>query len=291
LTAEYAQTDGEVVDYQIYCLDPHVLDRETGASLLLRGPRPGSLDAGRYFACLGAAQTFGRFCPRPFPTLLGERLGLDVLNLGRGGAGPSFFSEENDGLIAYVNRARFAIVQVMAGRSESNSLFLSKGLGYYTRVADGTSIGCDEAYRELLEQHDAPFVRTIVEETRANWIRSYRRLLSQIRVPTIMLWFSMRAPDYVEEYRSVEALFGDFPQLVNRGMVEEVRASCTAYVESVSRRGMPHRLVSRRNGEPVTVSDPWGGEWSTDWYYGSPDMHVDAAAALEPACAAILRGR
>jgi hypothetical protein len=291
VTAEYAASDDEVVDYGIYCLDPEVLDRETKAPLLVRGPRPCGMREGSYFVCLGAAQTFGRFCQEPFPIQLSQRLGLDALNLGRGGAGPAFFAEENDRLMSYVNSARFAVIQVMAGRSESNSLFESHGLGHYTRIADGTPIGCDEAFREILEQRDAAFVKTIVAETRANWVRSYRRLLGQIRVPTVLLWFSTRAPDYVETYDSLESLFGGFPQLVNAEMVNEVRASCDAYVEFVSRRDMPHPLVSRLTGRPVTVRDPWGGVWTSDWYYGSPAMHADAAAALEAVCAGLLGTR
>jgi hypothetical protein len=71
-------------------------------------------------------------------------------------------------------------------------------------------------------------------------------------------------------------------------MVDAVRGHCDAYVEVVSQRGVPHRLVSRFSGEPVVVRDPWGGVWTEDWYYGSPEMHADAAAALEPVCARLL---
>jgi hypothetical protein len=287
MTAAYAETDGEIVDYEIFRLDPEVLDRSTGEPLLLRGPRPARLEPRRYFVCLGAAQTFGRFCAAPFPTLLGERLALDVLNLGRGGAGPSFFAEENERLLAYINDARFAVVQVMAGRSEGNSLFTSRGIGWYTRSTDGTSIGCDEAFRELLDRHDRALVTRIVHETRTNWVRSYLRLVEQIRVPKVLLWFSMRRPDYIEAFDSLQALLGEFPQLVNAEMVSQVRTACDAYVEFVSRRGIPSRLISRHTGEPVTIRDPWGGVWTEDWYYGSPEMHADAATALAPVCSGL----
>ena len=122
MTEGYADPDWEVVDYQMYCLDSEVIDRQTNTVLLLRGPKPQNLESGEYFVCIGAAQTFGRFCERPYPTLLQERLGLQALNLGRRGAGPSFFSKENDKLLGYINGARFAVIQVMAGRSEGNSL-------------------------------------------------------------------------------------------------------------------------------------------------------------------------
>jgi hypothetical protein len=39
----YAKTDFEVVDYQMYYLDPDVVDRVIGKSLMLRGPQPQNL--------------------------------------------------------------------------------------------------------------------------------------------------------------------------------------------------------------------------------------------------------
>jgi hypothetical protein len=284
MTAGYAEPDWEVVDYQIYCLDPEVMDRQTSAGLLLRGPAPQDLDESKYFVCIGAAQTFGRFCENPYPTLLQEKLGIQALNLGRGGAGPSFFSKDNARLLEYINGASFAVVQVTSARSEGNSLFDSRGLGYYYRISDGTGIGCDDAFRELLEENDKARVRKIVAETRHNWVHSFKELLQAIQVPKILFWFSVRGPHYIENYDNVYALFGEFPQLVNANMVKQIKKYSDAYVECISRRALPPSLVSRFTGEPTTVEDPWGGTWHENWYYPSPEMHVDAANVLEKIC-------
>lgn len=284
MTAAYAEPDWDVVDYQIYCLDSEVLDRQTKAPLLLRGPAPATIEAGRYLACIGAAQTYGRFCGHPFPSLLQERLGIPTINFGRGGAGPSFFLRDNGMLLDYVNRSRFAIVQVMAGRSEGNSLFESKGLSYYTRRSDGTGIGCDEAFQELLRANDVANMMKIVAETRRNWVASYIELLTTIKVPRVLFWFSGRRPHYTESYRDLDELFGQFPQLVNSEMIEQLMPYADRYVECVSASGLPQRLVSRFTGKPTVVNDPWGGTWEKNWYYPSPAMHVEAADALEDSC-------
>lgn len=289
MTAEYAEPDWDVVDYQIYCLDPDVLDRQTGTGLLLRGPAPRTLEAGRYFVCIGAAQTFGRFCEKPFPTLLQERLGIQAVNMGRGGAGPSFFSKENGRLLEYVNGARFVVIQVMAGRSESNSLFESKGLGYYIRRSDGTGIGCDEAFKELLASNDLGYIKKLVAETRQNWITNYIELMEAIRVPKILLWFSERRSDYREGYKDLNALFGQFPQLVNTDMINQLRQYADDYVECVSNKGMPHVLINRFTGKPTIVRDRWSGTWNKNWYYPSPRMHIEAANALEKVCRKYVR--
>jgi hypothetical protein len=286
----YSSSDWRVIDYELYGLDPPIIDPVTARPLELRGPRPPATSKGEYFVCIGGAQTFGRFCARPYPTLLAHRLGLPVVNLGRGGAGPSFFSPRNQALLHHVNRSRFAVVQVMSGRSAGNSLFSSAGLGSYTRVADGAAVGCDEAFQELLQNHPPRYVRRIVAETREAWLASYKELLLAIEVPKILFWFSVRSPRYRERCASVAALFGDFPQLVNSRMMTELGRCCDRYVVCISRRGLPHLLIDRITGERIAVRDDWSGVWRENTYYPSPEMHVDAADALEPACQSLMAG-
>jgi len=284
MAGDYAETDSEVVDYQIYCLEPRVVDPETHAPLLLRGPRPDDLAKGDYIVCIGAAQTFGRFCEQPFPTLLAKRFGLSVLNLGRGGAGPSFFTQDSNRLMEYVNGARLAVIQAMSGRSTSNSLFQSRGLGHYRRRSDGAMLGCDEAFRALLADGPIEHVKKIVAETRESWLDEYVDLLKRIKVPKLLFWFSTRYPAYRESYANIDGLYGEFPQLVCPWMINAIRQYTDAYVECVSRKGLPHYLVSRHTGERITIKDPWGGQWSQNWYYPSPEMHKAAANTLEKAC-------
>lgn len=290
MSDSYAEVDWEVVDYQMYCLDPEVINRHTNKELLLRGPKPQKLEKDKYIVCIGAAQTFGRFCEKPFPTLLHEEYGYPTLNLGYGGAGPSFFCKDNDKLMdKYVNNSKFVVIQVMSGRSESNSLFKSKGLGRYTRIIDGKSIGCKDAFKELLEENNEDFLKKIVAETRDNWIENYKQLLEQIKVPKILLWFSIRRPRYREDYKSkkVNKLFGGYPQLVNSKMVNQIRMYCDKYVECRSRRGTNHLLVSRFTGEPTTIVEKWSGNQkftTSNTYYPSPEMHIDAANVLKKVC-------
>ncbi|HWO43632.1 MAG TPA: DUF6473 family protein [Candidatus Eisenbacteria bacterium] len=284
MTADYAVTDWEVADYQTYPLDPCVLDPVTGAPLVLRGPRPEHLDTGEYLSCIGGAQTFGRFCEEPFPVILRNKLGVPVLNLGRGGAGPAFFSQNNDRVLEYVNRGRLAIIQIMSGRSASNSIYESRGLGHYRRRSDGSAIGCDEAFKSLLRERSPEFVNRIVAETRENWVDEYRKLLKKIRVPKILFWFSTRRPYYPQNSQTLDTLYGAFPQLVCPWMIEAIRPYADAYVECVSSKGLPQRLRSRKTRQPVTIEDPWGGRWTENWYYPSPQMHAAAAGALESVC-------
>jgi hypothetical protein len=289
MAAEYQDPDWRVVDYQAYCLDEDVIDPSIRRPLHIRGPRPDHLEKGEYFVCLGAAQTFGRFCERPFPSILAERLNIPVLNISHGGAGPTFF-QRNERLLSYLNDSCFVVLQVMSGRSESNSLFESDGVGFYRRRRDGQEIGCDQAFAELLKTESRPALMAIVEETRQSWISNYRKLMSSIRTPKVLFWFSTRSPHYVESFGSLSGLFGPFPQLVNLKMMDELRHHCDRYVECVSKKGLPQLLLDRFTGERVTITDPWTSQpWSENWYYPSPQMHEHAADVLQATCHDLLK--
>ena len=288
MAAEYQPSDWRVVDYHPYCLDEAIVDRSTRRPLWIRGPRPERLEPGEYFVCLGAAQTFGRFCNRPFPTILQDRLGLPVLNISHGGAGPAFFGGNNERLLTYINDAKFVVVQVMSGRSDSNSQFESEGVGYFRQRSDGRFMDADQAFSNLLRTQPRAVVAEVVEETRRSWLSSYRQLLAKIRVRKILFWFSTRTPDYQQGWKNVESLFGPFPQLVNAAMIADLRRSCDDYVECVASHGLPQVLVDRFTRLRTTVTDPWAANpWRENRYYPSPEMHEIAARALESACRAI----
>ena len=300
----YQARDREVVDYAEY------LFGATG--LRFRGPDPGPLPDGGFVSFLGAAQTFGCFTDRPFASQVGAALDVGVRNLGYGGAGPRFYLE-HPALLEEANRGAAAVVQVMSARSEDNRLYRSGGLEYLERRRDGARVGANDAYAALVGGFDAvtgrprhrvaraimrrarrPLAVSVVRETRANWVASYESLLDRLTVPVVLLWLSTRAPDYRESYRSVNGLFGAFPQLVNAAMVDRLKTRVTAAVEVVSTSGLPQPLMSRVTGEPTTVDpaddrpDLGGARWTHNRYYPSPEMHDEAAEALSTVLRRIL---
>jgi hypothetical protein len=284
----YQERDHEIVDYRMF----H--DPTTG--LWLRGPEPLRLEDGRYIACVGGAQTFGCFCDRPFPLLLQEALNVPVVNYGIGGAGPSFFLHR-DSIFSPLNKAACVIVQVMSGRSESNSVFDTGGLAYITRRSDGRRMGARAAYQDLLLRNmilGRKELKRIVAETRETWIQNYRTLLEKVEAPVVLFWFAMRKPDYRERYIHVSTLLGGFPHLVNREMLEAIKTGADDYVHCVTDRGMPQRLISRFTGKAAKVDpgrlrkDMKGRPWTLNSYYPSPEMHEDAAALLIPSCRRLL---
>ncbi|MCU0867115.1 MAG: DUF6473 family protein [Planctomycetes bacterium] len=302
----YQIRDEAVVDYRLWQAWP---DGDW-----LRGPAPPSLATGSYFACVGAAQTFGCLVAEPWPALLAQQLGLPVLNLGIAGAGPAVFRSEP--VQALLAGARFVVFQVMSGRSADNSRFRGGGRER-VRTTDGRELGADAAWRELLQQDLAGWhqpllrglrnrllaqfgrrhVRALVTATQADWRQQFQALLAATAPPKLLLWFSRRRPEYRPRYHSLAALFGEFPQLVDRAMVEALRPHAQGYVECVTTRGSPELLRDRRTGEPCRVQpaaagtgEPATAAWTHNAYYPSAAMHEDAAAALLGPAQALTHG-
>ena len=278
----YQERDRRIVDYEMYEL--HGVKPYPGGGRF-RGPPVTGRD---YIACVGAAQTFGCFCADPYPALLHHQLGLETLNLGYGGAGPTFHAS-NPRLLGYINNARLVILQVLSARSQSNSLFHTvdhsrKG----TRLADGLRMTSEQFWQALMESEPGR-VRDVVAETRANYIRDMTTLLQSITPPKILFWFSQRDPDYHETYgSSLWELFGRFPQLVTKSMVDAIKLHSDAYAECVSSRGMPQLLRDKAgNATTIVVFNEIQGRNVTlthNRYYPSPEMHVDAANDLVSLC-------
>jgi Domain of unknown function (DUF6473) len=262
----YQECDQHIIDYQMYEL--------TGVA-----PHPGSgqfrgppVTGSRYIACVGAAQTFGRFCA---------------------GAGPTFHNSSPE-LLRYINNAEVVIVQVLSARSQSNSSFRTWSHARDgVRQSDGVLMPAERFYQELILR-EPDRVAEIVEETRKAYVRDMLRLLRDITPPAILFWFSVRPPDYTAAYElPLDRLFGSFPQLVNKAMVDQLRVAAERYVECVTARGLPQPLFDREGRRTtVTQQDDFGPStvvYDHNVYYPSPDMHTDAAAALAGPCRQLLR--
>jgi hypothetical protein len=275
----YQNRDYEIIDYKLWHMDD--------IRHAFRGPSPECLDKNQYFVCLGAAQTFGCFCEKPFPTLLSEKLSFDVLNISHAGAGPMFYLQREKH-IQLANNAKFVILQVMSGRSESNSIFESKqGRGLLERRSDKKMLAAEKAYNEFLQTAGSKMIIDTLIETRENYVKHMIELLNMIKVPKVLFWFSERKPEYVASFENARGLFGKYPQFVNKSMIDQFIHLADYYVESVSSEGLPQPLFSRFTGNRVGFK----GNNNTDakakmfnTYYPSPKMHEHAFSSLVNLC-------
>lgn len=281
----YQKPDQAFIDY-----DTYVWGR---LSQTYRGPRP---DLTRpYVACLGGAQTFGRYVDRPFPALLEAALGRTVANFGAPNAGPGFFLRDSE-VIEAASRAELCVIQVMSARSLSNRLFqvklsrnaqieaVSKALqDLFPHVDFETFTYAHNMLNQIADEDPEKFL-AVETELKTAWVARMRILIQSIRTRRILFWFSERRPE------DAPAPNGDgpalvYPQFVDRSMLDAVAPLCDGLVECVSAVGMPQPLL--KDGE-VVLQTPFGMPVTENRYYPSPEMHEAAAAALAEPVRALL---
>lgn len=271
--------------------------RPPGSRVDLR-TSPDALDTGGpYVACLGSAATFGRLVSRPFPSLLQERLGMPVINIGVGGARPGIFLED-EGLSRLVRGAACIVVEAMSARGYATDLFVPDH--DYTNMgrppaeaphgkAPAASEFVDDVYRRRLEDPDAPGVDSARKICRAAYIQDMKRLAELTHGRGILLYFSKRDPESTPDPQpgNFEAWAGRFPHHVDRRVLDLLAPRFKALVTVASTAGCPETVRDRGTGEPLPLF-PGTPHPEQNTYYPSSDMHVLAADALEPAVRGIL---
>jgi MoaA/NifB/PqqE/SkfB family radical SAM enzyme len=275
----YARLDGDFIDYQVYSI-------EGVAPYGFRGPSPGGKIPKDFVSCIGAAQTFGRFVEHPYPALLQQKIAeLPVLNLGLPGAGPAAYLL-SPSIIELVNNGNSAIIQIFSGRSASNRHFKSSGFSNGKRISDGADISALNAFIEIYQNYTLDQIKDIVEETTVNWLADFKVLLEQIRVPKILLWFSVKAPPQTHNLESRESLLGSFPHLVTQELLTDLTPYAQKYVEVITKRGIPQKIYSA-DGKEIELMI-CGKMTTKNTYYPSPEMHMDVADALTPVLKTLL---
>ena len=246
---------------------------------LYRGP---AVDLSRpYAVCIGAAQTYGRFTDRPYTKLLAEELQLPVLNLGVGGAGPEHF--DSPAYIDVINGSEFAVIQVLSGRSASNSRFNNRldGGVLGKRLVDNKTMRFEHFFEELFASEDKATIEKVIRETREDYKTTFINLVNKINVPKIMFWFSDRTPDYEDNLDDPYAVLNRYPQMINRPVIDSIRGHCDDYVEYAHDVGVPQKLWSG-DADIDGARHKDGCLYNT--YYPSPEMHLESAAQLLSVC-------
>lgn len=241
----------------LYDVDGDAYPRYFTGFVRYRGPK---VDFDKpYAVCVGSAHTFGRYVAKPFPLLLWDYTGLQFLNLGYGGVGASDFANSKSQL-DLINRASFAIVQILSGRSVSSSVFstIFGRCGFY----QGRFFYAEDFVDHLI-RNEPQKIDQYITETRRAFVQDTKTLLRRITVPTLLFYFSSRQPEYTINKSSVQGVLGAFPQLVNNEALLAIGTDC---IKLVSKSGLPF---------PISHTNRHCD------YYPSPQMHEEAARLLE----------
>ncbi len=282
MSIDYQQADKNFVDYRLGLHPQFPLPFRDGATL-----NPLGLN----IAYIGAAQTFGRFVEHPFPKLLQQPIGAKAINLGFAGVGPKFFLEHQY-LIELANSTDAVIIQIMSGRSTQNSKIRYidghwKGSSTMIDAQKNEKVYAEDAWERIVSSSSLDEIDFLINQTMSNYIDEYVELLTSIKKPKILLWFSTDSPDRSLNIKqtplSFNSLAGSYPHFITRNQIEKISVYADHYVEVIAGGGLPQKLFSRSTNE-LTNRTPGDFRSSSVYneYYPSPEMHMACAFSLAP---------
>lgn len=254
------------------------------SKLVFRGPKKSLRKP--YIVAIGGTETYGKFVPMPFPTVL-EGAGHHVVNLGWMNAGPDVFLND-PAVLDIAGGAELTIVQVLAAQNLSNPFYsvhprrndrflrASPRLLNLYKDVDFTEFHFN---RHMLQglHHASPHRFIEVATTlQATWVDRMSQLLRAIRGPRLLLWMGDDAPP--------QSGLGANPytnaMLVNATMIERVRGYATAYLEVVASRAALEEDVDAKSYAALDRGAAEG--------VPGPLAHQEVAAALATAIEQLL---
>lgn len=271
--------------------------RPAGSRVELRNPAAVYETRRPYVVCVGSAATFGRLVARPFPTLLQDRMGIPVINLGVGGARPGIFLED-DALMRLIRGAACVVIEAMSARGYATELFVPNhdytNMGRPPTLEPGTSGNAgsefvDTVYRRPLLDGDTVRLDAARMICRSAYVHDMKRLARLAAGRGVLLYFSRRSPELTPEVRAggFEAWAGTFPHHVDRRLLDLLAPLFGGVVSVVSTAGSPELILDRETGGPLPLF-PRMPRPHENFYYPSTEMHALAADALEPAVRPVL---
>jgi hypothetical protein len=194
-----------------------------GSRLMFRGPeRPVT---GRYLACLGGTETYGRFVQHPFPDLLEAAIGLPVVNLGCANAGPDVYLAE-DAILTLAAGAELAILQTGGLANLSNAFYSvhprrnDRFLGATPRLralfreVDFTEFAFTRHMLHGLIRASPRRFDQVLQELRQVWLRQMRAILARLEGRAVLLCLT--------DGRTTDAFHPD------AALIEQLRPCCAA---------------------------------------------------------------
>lgn len=221
-----------------------------------------------YGVCVGAAQTFGRFSPNPFPCLVSRRLGMQVLNMGIGGAGPEDFIDPYP--LSIMKNAEFVVLQALSARSIDCAWYKHNGSVCYWR-ATNKRIKVVEAWKRIVEMGEE---EAVIGEVRARWLSAYRLLLSNCPEKTIALWMARRGSkiDMLPSDGNLMEAMCSFPQFVSPQNWRTLKSWVWNTVEVATTRPITF--------DPPIVLPGAKNPTAIDYYYPDQKAHHDVAERI-----------
>lgn len=261
--------------------------RYGNSRLMFRGPRH-SLDT-PYCAVVGGSETYGKFVPQPFTSLIEDEIGLPMVNLGCVNAGLDVFVNDV-AVMDVVAGAKVSVIQALGAHNMSNRFYIvhprrndrflraSAMLKALYPNVDFTEFHFTRHLLTELESRSAAAFEVVVAELQMAWQARMRKLATQIPGAKVLLWLSIPSG-------ASDGDCGDMasePLFVTRHMIETVRPYFTKIVEvepsSAAMLSGTAGMVHSELEEPAAAALP------------GPAIHREVADALGPVLQEVAAG-
>jgi len=208
------------------------------SKLLFRGPKR-KLDQ-PYIAMLGGTETYGKFCEKPFPAMLEERLDFSAVNLGCVNAGVDVFCGEQS-VVDICSGAASVVVEITGAQNLSNRFYAvhprrndrflraSNLLKTIYREVDFTDINFTRHLLKVLWEASPDKFAMVEAELKEAWVGRMKRLISRFDGKVVLLWLADHAPAAPAAFTPVDP----DPLFVDRDMIDALRPFVSGIAEVV----------------------------------------------------------
>lgn len=191
------------------------------SKITFRGPRRRL--HGDYAVFLGGVETFGKFLPLPYPTLVEHSTGLKCVNLACPSIGIESYLNEPT-VINVAQGARVAVIELIGAQNTSNRFYsvhprrndrfikASDRLAEAFPSVDFTEFTFNRHLLLSLAEADPENFAAIEEELQAAWVGRMTRLIQTIDVPVVLVWLAERLPE--------DKILTDEPMFISREMIQ-----------------------------------------------------------------------
>ena len=173
------------------------------SKLIFRGPKQ-ALDW-PYTVVLGGTETYGKFVAQPYPSVLAQKTGRLVVNLGYVNAGPDAYLND-PGTLAIAAGSEVAIVQLIGAANVSNRFYTvhprrndrfvmaTPWLRALFPEVDFTEFHFTGHLVQTLHHVSPKRFALVAAELRAVWLDRMRRLLGRLSGKVVLLWMADQPP-------------------------------------------------------------------------------------------------
>ncbi|SEP81675.1 DUF6473 family protein [Thalassovita taeanensis] len=178
------------------------------SKLVFRGPGR-HLDRD-YALFIGGTETYGKFIPRPFPSLVEEMTGIPSINFGCVNAGIDAFAQDAT-VIARARRARVIVLQVMGAQYVSNCFYsvhprrndrfitAHEPLRRLFPSVDFTEFNFIGHVLSALERRSPRRFDLVVRALQKTWSHRMATILHHMARPAVLLWLE-EGPDHAHGF-------------------------------------------------------------------------------------------